>query len=167
MNMFKTLDSLFPCGADRLCGEVVSVSIQFLGLKGPTAFSDRDAFISWKRKAWYVNASVNAFHMHRGLVGEASSVMDLHGLSRATRKEVNGLIAIAVARAYCENSCSGKQYSEMVIDVNEWPQPALIIFSEDEPDGVEGPVEYYDRDLDSAAKQVAATIEYYSGRKSA
>lgn len=116
MNMFKALDSFFPCGAARLSGEVVSLSIVLKGLPVSASQWGGDSTVSWKRKAWYVNASVNAFHMHRGLVGEASKAMDLHGLSSATQRMLKRQIAVAIAISYSANYLKGDQYFGMVLE---------------------------------------------------
>jgi len=115
MNMFKELDSYFPCAPNRASGEVVSVSISTWGLSEPFANSERDAVISQKRKAWYVNASVNAFHMHRSLVKDASSLMNYHGLSSTLQSRAKKLIAVAVACAYCENNVRDTQCNEFAL----------------------------------------------------
>jgi hypothetical protein len=138
MNMFKALDSYFPVGAARLSGEVVSLSI-FLKFDRFLTLGQKDTVVSWKRKQWYVNASVNAFHMHRGLVHEASVAMNLHGLSQSRSRQVNRLIAVAVAISYSNNYLNGDQYYEMIIDnVSDSNGPVLWLCNTDIKDGDRG-----------------------------
>jgi len=103
MNCFKALDSLFPTGAERLSGEVVSVQLAF-DLTGLEPFS-----LDWKRKAWYVNASVNAFHMHRGLVREFLALTG-HELSKVQSNAVKRQIALCVLNSYLSNFISRVQF---------------------------------------------------------
>jgi hypothetical protein len=61
--------------------------------------------VTWKRKAWYVNASVNAWHLHRCLMREARELF-AHRRIVLTRLEWRNLsIAIRdlVALHYYEN----------------------------------------------------------------
>lgn len=102
MNQFKSLDTLFPCGKDRLCGEVVSVSVHI-------SLSDIESFfVSWKRKAWYVNASVNAFHLHRGLCKELSNRLDGLDVPPSAQKKLKKLLAVAVDFAYRREAVGGE-----------------------------------------------------------
>lgn len=100
MNMFKSLDKLFPTGADRRFGEVVSVSIRvFLG-------NVDLGEIDMKRKAWYVNASVNAFHMHRSLVRDLVDLLHGSDLTDRQVKRAKRLASLTVADAYIRNYTS-------------------------------------------------------------
>jgi hypothetical protein len=105
MNMFKTLDAIFPTGEQRLFGEVVGVNIRVY-LDGKLLDE-----IYWKRKAWYVNASVNAFHMHRGLVREFTN-MNIPGLTSDDRRRAKRLVTLAVLNSYLVNDKDGTQYSK-------------------------------------------------------
>lgn len=139
MNMFKALDSYFPVGAARLSGEVVSLSIHLRLQKGSDLDGRKNPVVSWKRKQWYVNASVNAFHMHRGLVHEASIAMNLHGLSQSSQRAVKRLIAVAIAISYSNNYLMGDQYYEMSIDaVSDPARPRLWLCKTDLTNGDEG-----------------------------
>jgi len=111
MNIFKSLDLLFPCGDEnRHFGEVVSTIIHFDLL-------DSQESISWKRKAWYVNASVNAFHMHRGLVREFLRTNLSKKLSAEESVRVKRLISLCVLNSYLaesENENSVQTHSYVV-----------------------------------------------------
>lgn len=111
MNLFKSLDTLFPCGNDRSFGEVVSCSIT-ISVGGVV----KDA-INWKRKAWYVNASVNAFHLHRGLVKEFRELSKVHDIPSYTTALTKRLIALSVLNSYLSNRVEGGQYHHYAIDV--------------------------------------------------
>lgn len=119
MNQFKALDSHFPCVPFRLSGEVVSVSITLTmdgwGLRGTAD----DTVISTKRKAWYVNASVNAFHMHRDLCREAGDLYRARGISSTNLRKVKKMIAAIVSHAYGINRFREEQYTDYHLDVCE------------------------------------------------
>jgi hypothetical protein len=102
MNPFTSLDLMFPCGAERFSGEVVSLTV---------LFSDSvDEFsLTWKRKAWYVNASVNAWHLYRGLISEFKSSLIGLRLSSRQQREVNRVICSLVMNAYLANNQTGNQ----------------------------------------------------------
>lgn len=104
MNQFKILDNLFPTVPNRKCGEVVSVTV-FLTLDTDCS----NAVISHKRKAWYVNASVNAWHLHRGLCQDLndSGVFPAH-YHRAIKRELGKV----VMRSYFSNYVSSLTGSE-------------------------------------------------------
>lgn len=104
MNAFKSLDTLFPTIPNRVFGEVVSVDIQ-LTLDGE--YLDD---ISMKRKAWYVNASTNAYHMHRSLVRDFTEATRKVKLSHEAKKRAKRLIALGVLIGYIGNRESGGQY---------------------------------------------------------
>jgi hypothetical protein len=86
MNMFKHLDAHFPTvdSGNRIFGEVVSIELSVSDdIEGVSLL------IAEKRKAVYVNASVNAFHMHRSLVGQlkrSSLFMTSEGVRAASRR---------------------------------------------------------------------------------
>jgi hypothetical protein len=102
MNPFKSLDSLFPTGKNRSSGEVVGIELNIL-LNGVLIDT-----LYWKRKAWYVNASVNAFHMHRGLVREFCDLR-VPGLSDLHLRAVKRKVAEAIAYSYVRNHTTGAQ----------------------------------------------------------
>lgn len=111
MNRFKNLDNIFPCGKDRRFGEVVSVFITCV-YEGKVVTS-----YSWKRKAWYVNASVNAFHMHRGLCREFSN--ENKWLSDSRTRVVKRAFGDIVNKAYVWNSESDQQYHSFALDLKD------------------------------------------------
>jgi hypothetical protein len=95
MNMFKSLDTIYPCGDEnRPYGEVVHTIIRVF-LDGVELGE-----LSMKRKAWYVNASVNAFHMHRGLVRELTDIVRGTYLDGQKLKRVKRLVVLAVLNSY-------------------------------------------------------------------
>lgn len=65
MNQFKRLDTLFPVGENRTCGEVVALNVSV-----HDDINGKIGVAAAKRKASYVNASVNAFHLHRDLCSD-------------------------------------------------------------------------------------------------
>lgn len=105
MNVYKSLDILFPTleSGNRHGGEVVDIDI--------TVYADGVELgsIAMKRKQWYVNASVNAFLLHRHLVREFCG-LNVHGTPGKTIRRAKRLIALAVLCGYLENYRSGKQY---------------------------------------------------------
>lgn len=107
MNQFKALDNLFPCGKDRLFGEVVSINV-LVSLEGIEPFN-----LNGKRKAWYVNASVNAWHLHRHLCKELSrNLYWIRNGSLVSRQEVRSLkrgLSDLVRTAYFVNYSNGTQ----------------------------------------------------------
>lgn len=122
MNCFKNLDALFPCGAERSSGEVVSVSVRICG----SAFRDESyelvwdyGVISWKRKAWYVNASVNAWHLHRNLCRELREQLAHEQIlvNRANVKQLYTSLRTMVQFAYQQNAASGHQYFGFALDI--------------------------------------------------
>lgn len=109
MNRFKNLDSYFPTGKDRLFGEVVRVTIicMFHGEVVTT--------YSWKRKSAHVNASVNAFHMHRGLCHEFSS--ENKWLPRGRERDIKRVFGDLVNDAYLGCHVQGVQNHDYVVDL--------------------------------------------------
>lgn len=112
MNQFKPLDRLFPCGKDRLSGECVSVRVIVQSLTFPSPF-----YFQWKRKAVHVNASVNAFHMHRGLCREARTALGAV-LTPLQLKWLKRTMAHCVDQAYRREAESSISYSEFVADLD-------------------------------------------------
>lgn len=125
MNQFQHLDSIFPVGAKRLSGEVVSVSVtvQFSEEGWVYGFfnrSFRDPVLSWKRKAWYVNASVNAYHLHRGLCKEFRDCPKPANMDIPERHEraVKRLLAAVTMNSYLVNYRDGGQYHSYLLTVD-------------------------------------------------
>lgn len=112
MNCFKPLDLIFPCGKDRHFGEVVGVQIHFL-LDGSEL-----ANIDWERKAWYVNASVNAFHMHRGLIRDFDRLTAARQIPKRLHRPLKRLVVLAILNAYLLNYRDGAQWSCYTIDLS-------------------------------------------------
>lgn len=111
MNCFKLLDNFFPCGSDRQSGEVVCVTVNF---------TNNGVFIgsiSWKRKAWYVNASKNAWHMHRGLCHEFRTERSRF-VTAAHLKSVKTALGHFVLWSYFCNYLYGEQYHEFSVELN-------------------------------------------------
>lgn len=116
MNQFKHLDTLFPAGAERTSGEVVSVTVCVSSsADGPLGI------ISMKRKAWYVNASVNAFHLHRWLCKEFRELQLKEGLYLSNRllSRVYARLAYLTNLAYTRNASSGEQYHEFTLGLDD------------------------------------------------
>lgn len=111
MNRFKTLDNIFPCGKDRLFGEVVSVSISCVydGMMVTSYY--------WKRKSAHVNASVNAFHMHRGLCREFSNENKWTRGSQV--RAIKRAFGDIVQKAYEWNAETGRQYQSFALDLED------------------------------------------------
>jgi hypothetical protein len=105
MNLFTPLDRLFPVAPFRSCGEVVSVSISIGGF-----------VVSDKRKAWYKNASVNAFHMHRSLIRQFREGMG-STLTFAEERAVKRLLVFCVLDGYLANFTHDDQYFEYSISL--------------------------------------------------
>lgn len=120
MNVFKSLDSLFPTGKARRYGEVVGVSLRIQTVTDDLSRS-ANCSLWFKRKAWYVNASVNAFHMHRGLIRE---FMSDHACNfpKSAHRSIKRQIALCIFDAYLRNYVSGNQGSEYVINIKESSQ---------------------------------------------
>lgn len=106
-NIFKLLDNYFPCGREnRPFGEVVSIDLHVFDNQMATT----TAYV--KRKAWYVNASVNAWHLHRALCRELKgSGMFPAGLTRSVK---DALITV-VMYSYLRNYTGDRQYFEFVL----------------------------------------------------
>lgn len=115
MNVFKTLDSLFPTVPNRTFGEVVGITIN--------VFVDGDHVVDLyeKRKAWYVNASVNAFHMHRSLVREFTETIRSSDLSSETMRRSKRFIALAVMLGYVQNFEHDTQYFTFRLNICSGP----------------------------------------------
>jgi len=117
MNQFKHLDEHFPVLPNRHSGEVVSLSV-IIEIQNSDRFaSPIVGTISWKRKAWYVNASTNAFILHRKLCGELTEYLDhmfgpgVHArVSKQQVKAAKKLLAEAVWNSYVLNCASDLQY---------------------------------------------------------
>lgn len=102
MNQFSSLDNVFPCIPHRMCGEVVRICVSVFH---EGAFKGE---LSWKRKAWYVNASVNAWHLHRGLCRDLRELA--HGRVPGVRiNDAKRLLAADVLKAYLANHETGRQ----------------------------------------------------------
>lgn len=123
MNVFKSLDKIFPSGATRTSGEVVNIQIELFN-SGASDGAEPFRYIEWKRKAWYVNASVNAFHMHRALIRE---FVVLHGdeLKATHMVRAKRLIGLAVLNAYIDNCESGRQYFSFRLNFNGDSLPTM------------------------------------------
>lgn len=116
-NQFKALDDIFECTPNRVCGKVVGLTLSFSIGGWSVDFGRRPGPIFAKRKAWYCNASVNAFHMHRALCRD---VADLHWfvmLPRDTKRRVKMLIGLAVAAAYMNNFMYDMQYQTFQVNL--------------------------------------------------
>lgn len=117
-NRFKFLDTLFPCGREnRLFGEVVSIQ---LTLSRSYIFSTKTYCV--KRKAWYVNASVNAWHLHRALCREVKTSGMVANLNIS---DVNRRLGDIVSWCYVNNFVNDVQYSEWELCIIDWYQPTL------------------------------------------
>lgn len=110
-NRFKSLDYLFPCGANRMAGEVVSTSISFT-VNGAFVTS-----LQWKRKSVWVNASVNAFHMHRGLCREFSNENSWVEQNRI--RKLKTLIGDIVQINYLLNFLYNEQYQNCTVELSD------------------------------------------------
>lgn len=127
MNQFKLLDSLFPTLPNRHSGEVVSLSVHV------TVGDQSFGVISWKRKAWYVNASTNAYILHRSLCKELSENMGWFKTgpdapfypSQTLMRQAKKLLAIGVWNAYVLNHVSGDQYTEWLM---QFPNPLVSAY---------------------------------------
>lgn len=115
MNPFKNLDLIFPVGAKRVSGEVVSVSVRVFCNDG------RKFDITWKRKAWYVNASVNAYHLWRGLCRDFKE--GVPGLTSHEYAHIRNQLASIVLLSYLRESSKSYEY------IMELPFYNLAFFS--------------------------------------
>lgn len=109
MNQFKVLDTLFPCGDERLCGEVVGITVNYSSGIGP-----KRVFFG-KRKAWYVNASVNAFHLHRQLCKELRDSCEVLGIKPSDVRVLKQIMAQMTLLAYRRTAELDHQYHEFEI----------------------------------------------------
>jgi hypothetical protein len=124
MNIFKTLDAVFPVLPNRSSGEVVGVGIRvFLG-------NVDLGEISAKRKAWYVNTSVNAFHMHRQLIREFMEIIRGSDLSDKQIRRAKRLIGLAVLNAYIRNRETDVQGYEHNLHIQSPPQGSVSMWWE-------------------------------------
>jgi hypothetical protein len=123
--MFKSLDTLFPVTPNRDSGEVVNVGIR--------VFVDNVDLgeISMKRKAWYVNTSVNAFHMHRSLVRDFVDTVRGLDLSPGMMKRAKRLITLAVLHAYLVNRETDQQELDFHLNL-EIPSRSLGMWYDDQ-----------------------------------
>lgn len=124
MNLFKSLDTLFPVGSERTFGEVVSCDIRVY-----VAGVDLGE-ISVKRKDGSVNASVNAFHMHRGLVRDFMNSVRGLGLTRERVRRSKRLIAHAVLCSYLRNHENGTQVSAYNLHVEDGPYGSVSMWED-------------------------------------
>lgn len=134
-NRFKYLDLSFPCGEDRKSGEVVGVEVIV------TAHGVRKGSMFWKRKAWYVNASVNAFHMHRGLCAEFRTDYSRFCLP-ASERAWKRILGDIVDTCYVNNCITGEQYHTFVVETRDMIPNVVsssIIEAIELSDGPKGP----------------------------
>lgn len=113
MNAFKSLDTIYPVGdANRPTGEVVNVAIR--------VFLDNVDLgeVEMKRKAWYVNTSVNAFHMHRSLVRDFTEQIRNLDLATGVVRRAKRLISLAVLDAYLLGRETEEQYFEYYLYID-------------------------------------------------
>jgi len=119
MNRYSFLDNLFPTVPDRKSGEVVCIILR-------TKVDDREiGTLQWKRKQWYVNASVNAWHLHRGLCHDLNLLLEANDLtdrlSRRVMKALRKELSFQVAQAYLINYQMGEQYFEVELSLYSPP----------------------------------------------
>lgn len=117
MNIFKRLDTLFPVGANRTSGEVVSIQLNL-------ELEPLIGTLHFKRKAWYVNASVNAFHMHRGLIREISDLKGFANLSTSDKVKIKRLVTLSILNSYLSNRATGEQYHSYTL-CKTWPSGSV------------------------------------------
>lgn len=139
-NIFKQLDTLFPCGKDRTSGEVVGVTLRVVtngSLRGE---------LFWKRKAWYVNASVNAWHLHRGLCRELNEDYSSWFAGKQQLATAKRLVALAVASSYIYNYQYDDQYFTWTLDVSQAfdGEEILSLWRNGDYDPVHGDVRLYE-----------------------
>ncbi|DAD50145.1 TPA_asm: hypothetical protein [ssRNA phage Zoerhiza.4_18] len=125
MNVFKSLDIVFPSGSARTFGEVVGVNIR--------VFVDNVDLgeIDMKRKAWYVNASVNAFHMHRSLVRDFTDLVRGVPIRQSELKRAKRLITLAVADAYLSNRKTDSQVFCYYLNIVQAPGLPVVRMTRD------------------------------------
>jgi hypothetical protein len=119
MSTFKQLDSLFPVGKDRKAGEVVSVTVFVRVLGANHQKMDVPIALSWKRKAWYKDASTNAFLLHRQLsrqLRECFNELKVE-VDTARFRELTAILRRAVYFSYIANFVTGTQYFEYSLHV--------------------------------------------------
>lgn len=121
-NRFNYLDFLFPCGPERDFGEVVGISVV---ASRSFVFNTHKAFA--KRKQWYRDASVNAWHLHRALCREIKSFDAYAGLPV---REVTRALGDIVDVCYLSNYVYDNQYSDWELCAIDWhPSSRLERFS--------------------------------------
>lgn len=112
-NQFKALDDFFPCGTARSSGEVVSITANMY------QNSICKGRVSGKRKAWYVNASVNAFHLHRHLCAELRALPWFSSIPQTQQRQLKKTLACLVWLSYLTNHKTDHQYFEYAVCVDE------------------------------------------------
>lgn len=119
MNAFSYLDSMFPAGAARAFGEVVNIRISI-----PIRGQEVIPVIGQERKAWCVNASVNAWHLHRSL---CCQFKELCGPTRSQHRNVTRALRALVGFCYEENFRSRQQYFKVTLDpeTGDWTTPSI------------------------------------------
>lgn len=115
-NVFKPLDQLFPTleSGQRHAGEVVGVTLNCITIEYGSRPEQAESVLYEKRKSWYVNASVNAFHMHRSLVRDLVNA-DAYARSWTARTLQKRAIAAAVYLSYLNNYSLGDQHTEFTL----------------------------------------------------
>lgn len=116
-NRFKYLDSYFPCGDERLFGEVVGISIT---ASRSFVFNTHEAFV--KRKQWYRNASVNAWHLHRAMCRELKAFDAYSGL----HKQLTAVVGDIVEVCYLSNYVFDTQYSSWELCAIDWGKDSKL-----------------------------------------
>jgi hypothetical protein len=118
MNIFKALDLVFPTGNNRIFGEVVhtQVVVHVTGHGEGLPFFNA---VSAKRKAQYVNASVNAFHMHRELCRELTKMLHSVTVPDVHIRRAKRLTGLATLTAYLENRKTGNQFHLFHVILNK------------------------------------------------
>lgn len=111
MNRFTSVNEIFTANGLEPYGEIVTLTISYL-----VKYDNVTKFIgdtSWKRKTAALPASVNAFHMHRGLCREFRGLKNpqnpvIEVLTTREIAQVKKLIGDAVFYAYAK--CAGTNY---------------------------------------------------------
>lgn len=133
MNQFKTIDNVYKKLGMDCHGEIVTVSISFLecGWTVPeisTDFYGKQLSVWWKRKQSYVPASVNAFHMHRGLCADLRAHPWFSTLSVSQQRATTKVMALCVLSAYVNNARTGSQAMSFVVNVQARRRDPAIPF---------------------------------------
>lgn len=126
MNQFSFIDSVYTFLNQDPHGEIVTVSVEFSEFGWNVMTPENPCKVLsvwWKRKQSYVPASVNAFHMHRGLCKELRESPWFTKCTPTQQRSITKQMALCVSMAYIHNACTGSQAMRFVINAPARKKP--------------------------------------------